>query len=226
VGWVAVPPLGSPGRCVRSRWRPSPLAFQVLNASTPTAAPRGPAGLAVGFVLLFMSFATVGALIASPQPGNLIGWIFCTLSILGPFGFASEEYALYTLVTKPDSLPGGEVIVWLAAWFGGPIIFAVLAFILFLFPDGRLLSRRWRPVVWANLVAILLLFAWNFEPGQIENLGLLNVPNPFGVAGADALLNTLGTIGLFLVLAARWCQLLRCFRCGTGFVVAPSFPRD
>ena len=93
-------------------------------------------------------------------------------------------------------------MVWLAAWFAGPIIFAMVAFVLLLFPDGRLLSRRWRPVVWVNLVAILLLFAWLFEPGQIENLGLLRVANPFGVTGACALLNTLGTIGLFLVLAA------------------------
>jgi hypothetical protein len=65
------------------------VAFRVLNASTPTAAPRGPAPLGIGFVLLFMSFATVGALISSRQPRNLIGWIFCILGILGPFGTAS-----------------------------------------------------------------------------------------------------------------------------------------
>jgi hypothetical protein len=44
------------------------VAFQVLNASTPTAAPRGPAALGIGFFLVFMSFATVGALVASRQP--------------------------------------------------------------------------------------------------------------------------------------------------------------
>jgi hypothetical protein len=79
------------------------VAFQLLNASTPTEAPRGPAPLGIGFVVLFMSFATVGALISSRQPENSIGWIFCILGILGPFGTASEEYAL---VTKPGSLPG------------------------------------------------------------------------------------------------------------------------
>jgi hypothetical protein len=177
------------------------VAFQVLNASTPTAATRGPAALGIGFVLVFMSFATVGALVASRQPGNLIGWIFCALGLFLPLATASEEYALYALVTRPDSLPGGEVMVWLGVWFAGAINVAMLAFVLLLFPDGRLLSRRWRPIVWVNLIAILLLFAWSFEPGLIENLGLLKVANPFGVAGAGDLLNTLGEIGFFLVLA-------------------------
>ena len=92
-------------------------------------------------------------------------------------------------------------MAWLAAWFAGAINFAMLALVLLLFPDGRLLSRRWRFVVWVNLIAILLIFAWNFEPGLIESLGLLKVANPFGVAGAGALLKALGEIGFFLVLA-------------------------
>ena len=150
---------------------------------------------------MFVSFATVGALVASRQPGNLIGWIFCALGLFLPLAGASEEYALYALVTKPGSLPGGEVMAWLAAWFAGAINFALLAFVLLLFPDGRLLSRRWRFVVWVNLIAILLIFAGNFEPGQIESRGLLKVANPFGVAGAGALLQALGEIGFFLVLA-------------------------
>ena len=177
------------------------VAFQVLNASTPTAATRGPVVLGIGFVLVFVSFATVGALVASRQPGNLIGWIFCALGLFLPLAGASEEYALYALVTQPGSLPGGEVMAWLAAWFAGAINFAMLALVLLLFPDGRLLSRRWRFVVWVNLIAILLIFAWNFEPGLIESLGLLKVANPFGVAGAGALLKALGEIGFFLVLA-------------------------
>jgi len=177
------------------------VAFQVLNASTPTAATRGPVVLGIGFVLVFVSFATVGALVASRQPGNLIGWVFCALGLFLPLAGASEEYALYALVTHPGSLPGGEVMAWLAAWFAGAINFAMLAFVLLLFPDGRLLSRRWRFVVWVNLIAVLLIFAWNFEPGQIESLGLLKVANPFGVAGAGALLKALGEIGFFLVFA-------------------------
>ena len=174
--------------------------FRVLNAPIPTATTRGPLVFDVGFFLLFMSFATVGALVASRQPGNLVGWIFCALGFFTPFAAASEEYALYALVTRPD-FPGGEAMVWLAAWLGGPIIFAMFALVFLLFPNGRLLSRRWRPVVWLDLLAIVLIFAWSFRPGPIQNLGLLDVDNPFGVAEAGALLEILGVTGLLLTLA-------------------------
>jgi hypothetical protein len=175
--------------------------FRFLNASTPTAAPRNPLVLDFGYWLLFVSFATVGALVASRWPKNAIGWIFCWLGLSFSLGSASEEYALYALVTEAGSLAGAEGIVWLTAWFGGPIVFALFALVFLLFPDGRLPSSRWRPVVWLELVAVVCLVAWAFEPGPLGNLGLVRVSNPFGVQGAAALLGTLGLLGLFMTLA-------------------------
>jgi hypothetical protein len=114
---------------------------------------------------------------------------------------AGEEYALYALVTEPGSLPGGEALVWLAALLGGPIVFAVFALFFLFFPNGRLLSRRWRLVVWLDLIAVVCLFAWAFEPGPLGNLGLVRIANPFGVEGLAALIGTLGLVGLFMTLA-------------------------
>ena len=51
------------------------------------------------------------------------------------------------------------------------------------FPDGRLLSRRWRPALWAAVAFALLASAGNaFVP---ESMGGLfgNRPNPYAVAG-------------------------------------------
>jgi hypothetical protein len=175
--------------------------FRLLNASTPTAAPRNPLVLDFCFWLLFVSFATVGALVASRWPKNAIGWIFCWLGLSFSLGSASEEYALYALVTEAGSLPGAEGMVWLTAWFGGPIVFALFALVFLLFPDGRLPSRRWRPVIWLQLVAVVCLVAFAFEPGPLGNLGLVRVTNPFGVQGAAALLGTLGLVGFFMTLA-------------------------
>jgi hypothetical protein len=173
----------------------------LLNSSTPTADPRNPLVLDFCFWLLFVSFATVGALLASRWPKNAIGWIFCWLGLSFSLGSASEEYALYALVTEAGSLPGAEGMLWLTAWFGGPIVFALFSLVFLLFPDGRLPSRRWRPVVWLELVAVVCLFAWAFEPGPLGNLGLVRVSNPFGIQGAAALLGTLGLVGFFMTLA-------------------------
>jgi hypothetical protein len=175
--------------------------LRFLNASTPTVDPRTPLVLDSWYLLLFMSFATVGALVASRQPGNAIGWIFCYLGLSFPLAGAGEEYALYALVTEPGSLPGGEGLVWLTALLGGPIVFAVFALVFLLFPDGRLLSRRWRLVVWLDLIAVVCLFAWAFEPEPLGNLGLVRLANPFGVEGLAALLGKLGMVGLFMTLA-------------------------
>jgi hypothetical protein len=175
--------------------------FRFLNSSTPTAAPRNPLVLDFGYWLLFISFATVGALVASRWPKNAIGWIFCWLGLSFSLGSASEEYALYALVTEAGSLPGAEGMLWLPALFGGPIVFALFALVFLLFPNGRLPSRRWRPVVWLELVAVVCLVAWAFEPGPLGNLGLVRASNPFGVQGAAALLGTLGLVGLLMTLA-------------------------
>lgn len=175
--------------------------FRFLNSSTPTAVPRNPLVLDSCFLLLFVAFATVGALVVSRWPGNAIGWIFWWLGFSFSLVGASEEYALYALVTEAGSLPGAEGMLWLTSLFGGPIVFTVFALVFLLFPDGRLPSRRWRPVVWIDLVAVVCLVAWAFEPGQLENLGLVRVSNPFGIQGADGLLGTLGWVGLFMTLA-------------------------
>jgi len=77
----------------------------------------------------------------------------------------------------------------------------MFALVLLLFPDGRLLSRRWRPFVWLDLIAVALIFAFAFKPGPI-GASLLDVANPFGIEGAGALLDTFGIAGIFLALAA------------------------
>ncbi len=175
--------------------------FRFLNSSTPTAAPRNPLVLDFCFWLLFVSFATVGALVASRWPKNAIGWIFCWLGLSFSLVGASEEYALYALVTEAGSLPWAEGMLWLSALFSGPILFPVFALVFLLFPNGRLPSRRWRPVVWLELVAVVCLVAFAFEPGSLGNLGLVRVTNPFGIQGVAALLETLGWIGFSMTLA-------------------------
>jgi hypothetical protein len=65
-------------------------------------------------------------------------------------------YAPYTLVTRPGALPGGTAMAWLSAWVWVLGLTPMVTFGLLLFPDGRLLSARWRPLAWLAAAAVAL----------------------------------------------------------------------
>ena len=125
------------------------LAFVVLNHSNPD---EGTIGSQVGnafFLVALLTFSTVGALVASRRPENPIGWIFLSLGAMFAISAFANEYATYALVAEPGALPAGMAMAWLQSWlFLAPLILSgTLVFLLF--PNGRLLSRRWLPVLWA-----------------------------------------------------------------------------
>ena len=177
------------------------VVFASLNLGTPESVSQEPLVFDVWFMLVFLSFATVGALVASRQPKNAIGWIFCALGACNSVAVASQGYAIYALLPRPAYLAGGAVANWLSSLLAGPIVFAMFALVLLLFPDGRPLSRRWRAVIWLDLIAIALIFASAFKPGPLDT-SLLDADNPFGVEGAGALLDALEIAGLLLALSA------------------------
>ncbi len=174
--------------------------FRFLNSPTPKGVYLPPLPVEVWGLLVFVLFTTMGALVASRQPKNTIGWIFCAVGLFSTASFASAQYAIYAVVSSPGSLPGGETAAWLEASLGGPIMLTTLALILLLFPNGRLPSYRWRAVLWVDLIAAVLLFVGFFKPGPMETSSL-NVANPFGIEEIGALLNALSNVGLYLALA-------------------------
>ena len=123
-------------------------------------------------------YSTVGAIVASRMPQSPIGWLFCAIGFtFGAVHFCAE-YANYTLLAPPGSLPGVEAAAWLTAWVwvGG---LGLVVFLDLLFPTGRLPGARWR---WfARFTAIALLPAAilaALSPGRILSSTL---HNPLGV---------------------------------------------
>ncbi len=131
------------------------------------------------FVLIFGFMGVVGAMIAARLPGNAVGWIFLAVGVSAGLAFSSDEYSTYALVTNPDGLPGGEWAAWVAEWAWIILVSMPFTFLLLLFPDGRLPSRRWRPLAWVVGIFIgLVALVFAVDPTRI---GRARVPNPIGV---------------------------------------------
>jgi hypothetical protein len=163
-----------------------------------------------------LAFVTVGAVVVSRRPGNVIGWLCYGIGltqILAGFGGSS---ARSILADGPDLGPGWLVLYelgelcWELSW-------ALLAVLLLLFPTGRLPSRRWRPVAWAaGAVLVLAAFSGPFLPGPPAR-GL--PPNPIAIPPLAGVLRlAYGVAGFVLagVILAALVSLVVRFRKATG----------
>ena len=162
-------------------------------------------GLLIGILfftpLLTVAYGVVGALVVARHPHNPIGWMFCATGVLSALNMLSVGYSLYdqhAVIT--GSLPGGEFAGWLTIWVWIPNVLLPVTFLLLLFPDGRLLSVRWRPVAWAASLGIAVItFGVAFHPGPLETLGQTEA-NPFGIPGGAGFLNALMAVATPLLL--------------------------
>jgi hypothetical protein len=160
-------------------------------------------------VLFSIGYSTVGAAIVPRiPPGNPIGWLFCAIGFLWAVLHFLGEYAIYTLLAAPGSLPAGEVASWVYSWLWVPGL-GLLMFLCLLFPNGQLLSSRWR---WfARLSALLTLVGAvlaAFSPGQIV-LGLPAIRNPLGIEGLPNAYKPVQVLMLILIAVAVASLLMR-----------------
>ena len=91
-------------------------------------------------------------------PRNWFGWVLLAQgAFLGPYVFV-QQYTPLALGRSAAgwSLPGGALASWLEAWTNLPGMALASTFFLLLFPDGRLPSRRWRPLAWASAVVTVV----------------------------------------------------------------------
>ncbi|MDP9300031.1 MAG: histidine kinase, partial [Actinomycetota bacterium] len=180
------------------------------------------------FVYLIITFSvlamgSVGALIASRQPGNVVGWGFLWIGFSFAVSVFLSQYAARALVVAPGSLPLGRLAAWIQNWFEIPGA-ATVIFIFLLFPNGSVPSRRWRPVLWlAAAATAILTLAWACKPGQINqtfgSIGSLHVTNPIGIGHANGIVDAVLVATTFAILAAAAASIVSLvvrFRSTTG----------
>ena len=145
------------------------IALHVFARSMDYAGEWSTLG-AVGQVLGFLpslAFPLVGALIASRRPRNWVGWILLADGLLWTFGAVLDSYRVYGLA-RPGSVPFSGAVHALGQWLWVPAVGLFAVYLILLFPDGRLPSRRWRPLAWFSGAVMVLLSAGIGKPFGLE----------------------------------------------------------
>ncbi len=157
----------------------------------------------LSFMLPFLAFAIVGALVASRRPENPIGWIFCAVGLSNLLWAFASKYAIYALLTRPGSLPGAEIMAWLGMGWIASLGWGLMAtFLPLLFPTGRLTSPRWRPVAWLTAAVLtLVIIAQATAPGPMTE-ETPTITNPIGIESAATIVPVVENAGMALVMAA------------------------
>jgi hypothetical protein len=156
------------------------LGVLALSAQPPgNSTTVGTISETVSFVA-FLAFPIVGALVASRRPENPIGWICLADGLLWMLLAVTDSYSVYG-VARPGSVPFSVAVGTIGnQWLWVPTVGLLAIYLILLFPDGKLPSKRWRPLAWFSGVMIVLLsITEGLAPGPLENQG--GVRNPFGL---------------------------------------------
>jgi signal transduction histidine kinase len=144
----------------RLAWSLAILAASLAVAGAIFGQKNGSAPLSYNGVFELvgvLAFAVLGAILASRRPSNAIGWIYVGTAVSFALSTLGDQAATYGLVTNPGAVPGAAFGSWLSVWVWAPASGLLMVFSLLLFPDGRLPSRRWRPVAWLGALGIVLI---------------------------------------------------------------------
>jgi hypothetical protein len=160
------------------------------------------------------AFGTVGAIIASRRPNNSVGWLCLALGLLVALQDAAWQYGSLALEISPGSLPAGPLLAMIGNILG--ILQSPLPYILLLlvFPNGRLLSNRWRPLAWAAIIISMLGVLTTLIYPTIHGGLNATVSNPIGIKSLQVVidlglpigfwaLNLLLLIAVFSIIV-RW----------------------
>ena len=148
-------------------WALTALADALLAAAVATGVVAAIVQLWVLVPLAASATATagLGALVVTRRPQTRSGWLLIGLGLSMAITLSTRQFAFFTGVYHEGDLAITQALIAVSdATFSPVVLFLALLFLTF--PDGRLPSPRWRPLVGLLVVllslavAIDLLTAW------------------------------------------------------------------
>jgi hypothetical protein len=159
-----------------------------------------------------LGYATVGLVLTLRRPANPIGWLYAAAGLVWSLAIPWEPW-LDQLLAEHRPLPlAAQVAAVYGEFNWGPATVLGVTLPALLVPDGRLRSRRWRPVAAAAVAAaVLALVGLGLAPARLEDTA---IANPFGLAGpAGAVAAALAGAGTLLwaatLVASLACVVVR-----------------
>ena len=131
---------------------------------------------------------------------------------------ATFRYAVYGLVIDPGSLPLARAMAWPQTWMWAVSLVFLLFFLPLYFPDGHLLSPRWRLALWLAFsysAAALIYFA--VLPGQVSDVA--SVSNPLGIEALRPVMGVMDvimTVSFLVIVLCSVASLVAGFRRSRG----------
>jgi hypothetical protein len=165
------------------------LATLVVDALTTDPSETGESDVGtVTLVLSFLAFAVVGALVASRQPRNAVGWLFLATPVFAFGGAFAEEYAFRAIIASPGE-PAGIVAAWFYGWMWFPALGSIMLVPL-LFPDGKPPGPRWRWLLWVSVTLLALTtIGAAVSPGEIDSSWPGTHEKPLTIDGLEGFLD-------------------------------------
>ena len=168
-----------------------------LNAAN--AGARSDLETGTAFDVLLLVFPAVGLVLVTKRPRNVLGWLMIAIG-MGFVMSPGAPYARYATITRDGELPGAGLALAIESpsWV---VFIGLCGFLLLLFPDGHLPSRRWRWFARACGVGLTLLFLLILvSPDQGAEYGLPQLENPLTVPALDPYADALVALVVFAPL--------------------------
>ncbi len=172
------------------------------DASTAPGVPGGGLPLAIFEGLTLGTIAILGAVVASRQPRNPIGWILSAIAFF--VGVVILCSHLFWALSLGEAEPGGGALVsaWLVSWAWIPAVIPALGLFPLYFPTGQLPTPRWRWLPWVVASSMVAAFVGEaFAPGPFDETP--SVVNPVGAEGGfGTAVDVAGIVGITTMIVA------------------------